>query len=293
VARKLTVLEELADDASDEALKLRQEPEELRGCDRRAAAPEKPEPVEIKADRQAGPTDQGFKEEELSPVTWAGSPFAQLIEFRTGLPTGAISYTLIGNAGEVLVDDQRRPGSWRDQPPPGDRRRSQRLRSAALRDPHPRLTPTSPRRASCPTASSTASTSRSRSPHREQGVRIEARHREHELTDDEVDLVSAYGQLLTFGDPTSVRGQRRPQHAPHGPRDRGNRCALVVGTLQLKIAQREDSGTNKFIRFRGPRLAPHRERPAHPYRPRPSAPRRHLRRDRRHLPGVRQDHPDP
>jgi hypothetical protein len=184
-------------------------------------------------------------------VTWAGSPFAQLIEFRTGLPTGAISYTLIGNAGEVLVDDQVTPdagavshllvidGAHNTCAQPLFETRTlvfSYLTATGIVSDRVSYRVDKP----IPFAASG------------EGVRLKLGIEPHELTDEEVDLVAAYAQLLTFGDPTPYvsSGDRNALLMVNAIE--AIAALLVVGILQLKIAQREDSGTNKFIRYTGP-----------------------------------------
>jgi hypothetical protein len=184
-------------------------------------------------------------------VTWAGSPFAQLIEFRTGLPTGAISFTLIGNAGEVLVDDEVTPdvgalshllvidGAHNGVAQPLFENRtlvfSYLTATGVVSD---RVT----YRVDKPIPFVASA----------DGVRLKLGIEKHELADEEIDLVTAYAQLTSFGDPTPYQssGDRNSLLMVHAIE--AIAALVVVGTLQLKIAQREDSGTNKFIRYAGP-----------------------------------------
>lgn len=184
-------------------------------------------------------------------MTWAGSPFAQLIEFRTGLPTGAISYTLIGNSGEVLVDDEVTPEagaiSYLIVIPGSENTCSKELfETRTLVYTYTTASGIVSDRVvyrvdkAIPFAVSGA------------GVRLKLGIDAHELSDDEVDLVSAYAELLNYGDasPYEATGDRNTLIMAHAIE--AIAAMSLISSLQLKIAQREDSGTNKFIRYGSP-----------------------------------------
>lgn len=184
-------------------------------------------------------------------MVWAGSPFAQLIEFSTGLPTGAVSYTLIGNDGSVLLDDSVTPDEG--------------AISYLLVIPGAQNTCAQPlfeTRTLVYTYLTATGIVTDRLSYRvdkplpfaatPDGVRAKLGIEVHELEDKDVDLVGAYAELTTFGDTTDYETS-------------GDRNALIVtdaieavaalrvlATLQVKVAQRESSGTNEFQRYAGP-----------------------------------------
>lgn len=184
-------------------------------------------------------------------MTWAGSPFAHLIEFSTGLPTGAISYTLIGNDGSVLLDDTVTPDAGAlshllvipaasntcDQPLFENRTLViSYLTAASL------VSDRIVYRVDKPIPFSASA----------EGVRLKLGIEPHELRDEDVDLVSAYADLLNFGDPSAYEtsGDRNALIMVHAIE--AIAALAVIGSMQLKLAQRETSGTNEFARFTGP-----------------------------------------
>lgn len=181
----------------------------------------------------------------------AGAPYATLIAFNTGLPSGVVSYELIGNNGEVL---------WAGDIQPDDGAISHLL-----------VVPAEHNSCAAPlfesrrlvyhyqTANELVSQSTSYRVERAipiaattSGVRKKLGVEPHELEDSEIDLLSAYATLLekdagnilptilTAGDSSTLK----VIHALEA------QAALdLLPTLQLKIAQRETGGTNEFQRY--------------------------------------------
>lgn len=184
-------------------------------------------------------------------MTWAGSPFAQRIEFSTGLPVGAVSYQLLGNDNAVLVDQsvtptpdalswliviagvhntcakplfENRTLSWSYQTSEGlvaDR--------VTYRVQRPVPFAVSP-----------------------EGVRLKLGIETHEVKDAEIDLVSAYSDFLNLFDSGALvvhetAGDRTTILCIHAIEALAA-LELIAG-LQLKIAQRETSGTSEYQRY--------------------------------------------
>lgn len=181
-------------------------------------------------------------------MIWAGSPFAHLVEFSTGQPTGAVSYELLGNNGVALLTTTATPAAdavslllnipathnscalplFENRTLTWNYMTAQGLVSGriAYRVQRP-----------IPFAASG------------DGVRSKLGIEAHELKDDEIDLVTAYAELLEMGNPSV--------HTQSGDRD-GLLCIhaieaiaalLVLPSLQLKLAQRETGGTNEYQRY--------------------------------------------
>lgn len=184
-------------------------------------------------------------------MVWAGSPFAHLIEFSTGLPTGAVSYSLIGNDGTVLLDTTVAPaadaishllvipGAQNGCAQPLFENRT--LVYSYLTDTglvSERIT----YRVDKPLPFAASA----------DGVRTKLGIEPHELKDEDVDLITAYSELLTFGDATAYEtsGDRNSLLIVHAIE--AIAALMVLATLQVKIAQRESSGTNEFQRYSGP-----------------------------------------
>lgn len=181
-------------------------------------------------------------------MVWAGSPFAQLIEFSTGLPTGAVSFTLIGNNGAVLVDDTVAPeaGSLSHLlviPAEHNSCAQPLFENRTLIYSYLTATGIVSDRISyrvlkpLPFAASP------------EGVRSKLGIEAHELKDEEIDLVSAYAELLTYGDPTpyEASGDRGTLLVTHAIEAIAGLLALP--SLQLKIAAQETSATSEFRRY--------------------------------------------
>lgn len=184
-------------------------------------------------------------------MVWAGSPFAQRIEFSTGLPVGAVAYALSKGDGTILLDETVTPeegavshtvvidGAHNGcQLPLFETRRlawhyltADGFVSSETSYRVDRLLP----------IAATA-----------EGVRDKLGVETHELTDDEIDLMSAYarfddlfeaGAVAAFGG-TGDKAELLAIHAIEAI------AALVaLPTLQIKLAQRETSGTDEFQRF--------------------------------------------
>lgn len=184
-------------------------------------------------------------------MIWAGSPFAQRIEFSTGLPTGAVSYQLRGNDGSVLVDQEITPdagaiscliliaGSHNSCATPLFETRTlvwHYLTSDGLVSDRVTYRVQQP----IPFAVSG------------DGVRSKLGIEPHELRDDDIDLVSAYADLLdripdSSADPYETAGNRGTILIIHAIEALA--ALAVIASLQLKLAQRETSGTNEFQRY--------------------------------------------
>lgn len=181
-------------------------------------------------------------------MVWAGSPFAHLIEFSTGLPTSAVSFQLLGNDGSV-----KRTGNLTVA---SDALSHLLVIDGADNDCDAQLFENRTLTYSYTTASGLVS---ERIPYRVQkplpfaaspeGVRSKLGIEAHELKDEEIDLVTAYAEMLTYGDPSAyvATGDRNTLLVIHGIEALA--ALLVLYTLQLKIASKESSGTNEFSRY--------------------------------------------
>lgn len=181
-------------------------------------------------------------------MIWAGSPFAQLIEFSTGQPIGAVSYELLGNNGASLLTGTEAPtagaasvviqiaGALNTCALPLFENRTltwsyttvQGLVTGrvAYRVQRP-----------IPFAAST------------EGVRAKLGIEAHELKNEDIDLVTAYAELTTMGDttPYAQSGDRNNLLCIHALE--AIAALLALPSLQLKLAQRETGGTNEFHRY--------------------------------------------
>lgn len=182
-------------------------------------------------------------------MIWAGSPFAHLIKFETGAPTGAIAYSLLANNGTTVLD------SGNITPPAGSVSRLLTV-SGAYNTVATDLFESRTLTYSYTTASGLVS---NRIAYRVakpipfavsvDGVRKKLGIEKHELADDSVDLVLAYAELsneltLTPYEAAGNRGNLLCIHAIEAL------AALqAMPTLQLAIAQSETSGTNEYKRF--------------------------------------------
>lgn len=184
-------------------------------------------------------------------MIWAGSPFAQRIEFSTGQPTGAVSYQLLANDGTTLVDETITPDAGAIS--------VLILISGTLNS---CAKPLFEKRTLIWSYVTDAGLVSDRLAYRVQkpipfpvsadGVRAKLGVESHELVDDSIDLVSAYSQLLGM-----VPNNSTVVHETAGDK---NTLILIhaiealaalafISTLQVKIAQRESSGTNEFFRY--------------------------------------------
>jgi hypothetical protein len=184
-------------------------------------------------------------------VTWAGSPFAHLIEFNTGLPIGDVTYTLIGNAGETLLDSSFTPETGALSHLlviPGEQNNCAQplLENRTLVFTYVTATGVVSDRVDYRVVKPIPFGA---SP---EGVRAKLGVESHEVSDDEVDLVTAYAQLLTFGDPSDYEttGDRNTLIIIHAIE--AIAALVILYTLQVKIAQREAGGTDQFQRYGKP-----------------------------------------
>lgn len=182
-------------------------------------------------------------------MLWAGSPFAHLIKFESGAPTGAISYTLYGNDGTTVLD------SGTVTPPAGA---VSHLLIVSGDDNTVATDLFESRTLTYNYATATTVVS-GRVPYRvvkalpfpvsEEGVRQKLGVADHELDDSAIDLVLAYAELnaeipLAGYSASGDRGALLALHAIEAL------AALhVLPTLQLAAAKMESSGTNEYQRF--------------------------------------------
>lgn len=184
-------------------------------------------------------------------MVWAGSPFSTLIEFNAGPPTSDISYTLVDQGGTVLIDDSLSivtgalsalltiPGSSNSCALPLFETRTLTWEySTSEGTPSGRVTYRVDRVLPVPVTPD--------------GVRAKLGVEPHELDDNEINLLRAYGEfmvLLPSADLNAIAAA-------------GDYTALVcfdaiealaalscLPSLELKIAQSESSETNKFSRY--------------------------------------------
>lgn len=184
-------------------------------------------------------------------MVWAGSPFAQRIEFTTGTPVGNIGYQLLGNNGEVLLDLTVTPAVG--------------AVSHLLVIPGTSNTcvlPVFEARTlvwSYTTATGLVSDRVSYRverplplPATAEGVRRKLGLRAEELADERIELVRAYYEFTslvptaaltaaaTSGDYTALLAVDAVE---------ATAALNLMAALQLELAQRENSGTNEFVRF--------------------------------------------
>jgi hypothetical protein len=184
-------------------------------------------------------------------VIWAGSPFAHRIEFSTGQPTGAVSYELHGNEGQVLLDLELNPeagalsgliligGAHNSCGKPLFENRTliwNYLTADGLVS--DRIT----YRVQRPVPFAAAP----------DGVRLKLGVEAHELKDDEIDLVSAYAEFVSMFEAGALTvhetaGDRSTILCIHAIE--AIAALQLLSALQLKVAKRETSGTNEWERF--------------------------------------------
>lgn len=179
-------------------------------------------------------------------MIWAGEPFARLIEFSTGAPTGALVYSLVNDTGTVLTNGSVTIAAGSVSyllVVDGAHNTVQNLfEGRTLQWSYSTTNGLVVDRCSyrvgrnIPFPVSTA------------GVRTKIGLSEVELPDDEIDLLRAYSDVVTKLDLGSVAA--------------GSRTALLVSeaieaqaalstlpSLQLRVANKESSGSNIFQRF--------------------------------------------
>lgn len=185
-------------------------------------------------------------------MVWAGSPFAQKIEFVTGTPVGDVSYQLLGHDGSKLVDTSFTPSegavSWLIVIPAEHNTCSLPLFEnrtlvwsyttadgvvndrVTYRVDRPLPFAVTPR-----------------------GVRTKLGLADHEIDDDQIDLVAAYAEFAALV----------PAAALTAAETAGDRTTLLclnaiealaalalLPTVQMFAAQREDSASSQWARFR-------------------------------------------
>jgi hypothetical protein len=186
-------------------------------------------------------------------MVWAGSPFARLIEFGTGSPVGAISYQVLGNDGSAVHSGSVTPEAGAV---------SQLLVIDAAHNTVSK--PLFEMRTLTWNYTTATGVVSDRVTYRvdrslpftvsAEGVRTKLGVSEHELPDEDVDLVKGYAEFQT----------RAPADALATAATSGDRDALlcvdaiealaalaILPSLQLRATQRESSGTNEYSRFGG------------------------------------------
>ncbi len=184
-------------------------------------------------------------------MIWAGSPFAQRIEFSTGLPTGAVSFQLLDAVGTVLLSDTVTPdagamdclilidGANNTTAKPLFDTRTLAwhfLTASGLVSDRVTYTVRKP----IPFAATV------------DGVRVKLGVEDHEITADDVDLVSAYAEFTAMFEDGALTahvgaGDRNELMCIHAIEALASLALLP--SLQIKLAQRETSGTNEFSRY--------------------------------------------
>lgn len=186
----------------------------------------------------------------------AGSPFAYEVDFSTGLPTGAVVYSVLGNDGLPLVGYD----SVSVTPPMG-------AVSMMLVVPGALNTVSTPlfetRTVTWTYATSNgivADRIRYRVerdivfPVSPDGVRSKLGVEPHEITDSEIDLLKAYSDLSALYeagalDPYATSGDRNTLMVANAIEAMAG--LSLIPTLQLAVARKESSGTNSYERFSG------------------------------------------
>lgn len=183
-------------------------------------------------------------------MIWAGSPLAQLIEFGTGFPVGAISYQLLANDGAtVIVSDDITPLAGAVSALiviPGDH--------------HAVATPLFETRTLVWHFQTETGLVSDRKTYRVNrplpfpasydGVRSKLGVAAHELPEADVDLVSAYAELRELApaiDQSANTGDRNNLLVTAAIEAQAALAALP--TLQLRAARSETSGSDQFSRF--------------------------------------------
>ena len=181
-------------------------------------------------------------------MIWAGSPYAQVVEFSTGLPTGAVAYQLLGNDGSVLIDDVLNPDPA--------------AVSVMIIIPGANngcATPLFETRTLTWNYTTATGIVNGRIVYRvnkpipfavtADGVRSKLGVEPSDLPDEGIDLVSAYANLKTSGDPSAYEtsGDADTLTITHGIEALA--ALALLPALQVKIAKKESGGTNSFERF--------------------------------------------
>lgn len=180
-----------------------------------------------------------------------GSPFAHEVDFSTGLPTGAVVYSVLGNDNKPIAGYEGRTVT----PTAG-------AMSITL------LVPSSVNICNKPlfevrtltwtyvTASGVV-TGRTRYrieklipfPVTEEGVRAKLGVEEHEVEDNAIDLLMAYASLTDQFDLSPYENQGSYSSLIVLNAIEAQAALDVLPSLQLAVAKSEDSGTNKYQRF--------------------------------------------
>lgn len=184
-------------------------------------------------------------------MTWAGSPFAQRIEFSTGLPAGAVSYQLLDANGDIILSNELTPAdgafdcliviAGEHNTTTKDLFDSRTLAWHYLTA-HGLVADRVTYKINKPLPFAATAA----------GVRTKLGVEDHELANDEIDLTSAYAEFTGLFEADATAAYRSA----------GNRGELLcihaiealaglslLGALQLKLAQRESTGTNEYARF--------------------------------------------
>lgn len=183
-------------------------------------------------------------------MIWAGSPFAQLIEFGTGTPAGPISYQLSASDGVTVLH------AGTIVPEQGDV-------SALLiveGDKNTVATPLFETRILTWNYTTATGVVSDRTVYRvnrslpfavsNAGVRNKLGVAEHELPDDNIDLVAAYAEMLVLMpliDTVAAGGNRAALLAATAIEAQA--ALSTISSLQLRAARSETSGSDQFSRF--------------------------------------------
>lgn len=181
-------------------------------------------------------------------MVWAGSPFAHRIEFNTGAPTGDISWRLLDGSGVELLAETVAPeagavshllvveGSHNTCGNPLFESRTLiysyittdgLVSDRAIYRVEANLPfPVSP-----------------------EGVRSKLGVEPHELRDEDIDLLTAHAELSSKLDMSAYEtsGDYAALLCVHAIEATAG--LMCLASLQLKVAQRENSGTNEYQRF--------------------------------------------
>lgn len=184
-------------------------------------------------------------------MIWAGSPFARHIEFSAGAPTGAVSYRLLGNDGATALTSGTYnaagaldlllmiPGEFNTCDLPLIEMRTlvwDYPTETGLQSGRESYTVARP----IPFAVSIV------------GVRNKLGLSNHELAEENIDLAAAYSEFSNLAGAANVAtaasaGDRTTLLCLHAIEAMA--AFALLPSIQLRAAQQESSGTNKFARF--------------------------------------------
>lgn len=184
-------------------------------------------------------------------MVWAGSPFAHRVQFNTGLPTGVVSWQLLGNSGATVTSGTITPAAGTVSiliviPGANNTCATPLFENRTLTYNYltadglvsDRIT----YRVDRPVPFAVSP----------DGVRSKLGIENHELADSDIDLVAAYAEFADLFDSAvltvhETAGDRSTILCIHAIEAMA--ALAVLATLQLKVAQRESSGTNEYQRF--------------------------------------------